>query len=199
MSATVTLSRRAAEVIAAAGQWLREHMHTVAARLRRTRRVERVDTVAPLALPHVVPDDEDDPDDDAAAFVARLRAERIAREEAGEPTPEQQVTAMLRSCGYKGRGFDGVTRAAFRELAELAYYRAEDDCRGALLNPEGERRGVNPRNLFMGTRAFAHKWASEELIWWWEQNGRLSYEEYVADLLHGAGAAVRADHAVMSA
>lgn len=186
MSGTIRLSRRAADAIAAAGRWLREHVHTVAARLRQTRANTAQATVTVE-------------EDDAAAFVARLRAERIAREEAGEePTEREQAAEMLRSCGYEGSGFEQLARAAFREIAEQCFLAAERDCRGTLLTPAGERAGIDPRRLFVGPRAYAHKWASEELIWWWEANGRLSFEEYAADLLGHGGAAVRADHAVMS-
>jgi hypothetical protein len=103
-------------------------------------------------------------------------------------TPRGQVIDFLRCCGYKGRGFDALTRDAYREAATLAYWRAEDACNGQLLNRAAYQHGVDPESLFMGPEHRARKWASEELLRHWQDVGRLSYAQYVADLLEDASA-----------
>lgn len=105
------------------------------------------------------------------------RAERQAR---------RLVISNLRGCGYTGTGFDGITGASFDEQAEQAFLRAEADCRGELTNDDGRRRSIDPRSLFTGTDAHARRWASEELIEWWETNGRPTRDEYRQDLIRSA-------------
>lgn len=105
------------------------------------------------------------------------RAERKAR---------RLVIANLRGCGYTGTGFDGITGASFDEQAEQAFLRAERDCRGELTNDDGRRQSIDPRSLFIGTDAHARRWASEELIEWWEDNGRPTRDEYRQDLIRSA-------------
>lgn len=109
------------------------------------------------------------------------------------------VVSLLRSSGYRGAGFVELTRAGFRELGELAYYRAEDECRGAMLSPAGRAVDADPRRLFYGRRghpmlpeATAWKYASEEVRTHWEQVGRLTFDDYCDDLLRSARDEVRA-------
>lgn len=94
--------------------------------------------------------------------------------------------ASLRSNGYKGRGFDELSRAAFRDYVEQSYYDAEAATRGALLNGT---RGVNetrdPRRLFDGSEAYARANASEELLAYWRDHGRLTLDDMRASLLGG--------------
>jgi hypothetical protein len=105
------------------------------------------------------------------------------------------VIAHLRSCGYRGRGFAGLTADAFREHAEQAYYRAEQACRGALLNPAARAAGVNPRELFHGPWHTARAHASEELLTWWEHGEpRMTLDAYRTDQLRSGLDEYRAAH-----
>lgn len=106
---------------------------------------------------------------------------------AAERKARRLVILNLRGCGYEGAGFDGITRQAFREQAEQAFLRAEKACRGELTNDEGRRRAIDPRGLFTGTESHARRWASEELVEWWEHvEARATYDEYAQDLIRSA-------------
>jgi hypothetical protein len=63
---------------------------------------------------------------------------------------------------------------------EAQVERAEAECRGYLLNERGRALCVDPASLFMGTRARAYAYASEELKAWWGENGRLTFAEFEA-------------------
>jgi hypothetical protein len=107
---------------------------------------------------------------------------------AEEKAARAAVIAHLRFSGYHGKGFDRITRDAFDELAEQAFLRAEAECRGELLNLDGRRADIDPRSLFRGQWVRAQKYASEELLTHWQHpdTPRITYDDYVADLIRGA-------------
>lgn len=105
-----------------------------------------------------------------------------------------RAIALLRNNGYVGAGFDELTRDSFENEANRAYLKAEDDTRGTLLNREGRAAGIDPRSLFKGPDNRARRYASEELLAWWDENGRLTLEEHRAEWL-GSGAAAAASRA----
>jgi hypothetical protein len=76
-----------------------------------------------------------------------------------------------------------ITRAQARELYDeyvyRQYLRAEDDCRGYLLNKKYETQAVSPESLFRGPARIAHARASDELKEWWAQHGRLTQAEFI--------------------
>lgn len=131
------------------------------------------------------------PGREGPALVPSVPADGPARGTEGDgpgdgPTTRARVADFLRSSGYTGKGFDGLTRAAFRELTDAAIVRARAEIRGgpdALLNREARAKGIDDESLFVGPLTRAHKWASEDLIGWWAVNGRPTYAEYVATLL----------------
>lgn len=112
----------------------------------------------------------------------------------------EAVTEHLRSCGYDDGGHRGdtltafrtITRTAYREHTEQAYWRAEEACRGELCNRAGEVADIHPRSLFEGPLARARKYASEELLEHWREVGRMTYDDYVADLLRSGADEARA-------
>jgi hypothetical protein len=69
-------------------------------------------------------------------------------------------------------------REAYELYRENQYARALEDLGGVLLNRAGLARGVDTYSLFIGSRARAEKWASEELIEWWGRNGRMTYRDF---------------------
>lgn len=71
-------------------------------------------------------------------------------------------------------------RALYDEHVTRQYLDAEDDCRGYLLNPKARAAGIDPVSLFSGPAhvAFAH--ASEELVRWWMEHGRMTQAEFIA-------------------
>jgi hypothetical protein len=117
-------------------------------------------------------------EDPEAAYAAAygITEERVRRDEA---------IASLRSAGYEGKGLDELTRAAFRDHVETTYRAAEDETRGVLVTAAGERAGVHPRDLFTGPEARARKYATEELLSYWQTHGRLTVEDFRAGILGG--------------
>jgi hypothetical protein len=94
--------------------------------------------------------------------------------------------ASLKAAGYRGRGLDELSRSAFKDHARQAYLDAEDVTRGILLNRAGKAAGIHPSSLFTGNEATARKYASEELLGYWQENGRMTLDDIKAGLLGGA-------------
>lgn len=69
-------------------------------------------------------------------------------------------------------------RAAYQDYLLHAYARAEEACRGRLLNRRGERAQVDSLSLFSGNSIRAHAYASEELAEWWRSNPRVTFEQF---------------------
>ncbi|MEV5537447.1 phage minor capsid protein [Saccharopolyspora shandongensis] len=113
-------------------------------------------------------------DEDAWAEATGTTVEQMRREAA---------IAQLREDGYTGRGFDELARAAYRRFVDVQYWQAEADTNGYLLNRAGEAAGIEPRELFEGPAARARKWASDELLEWWDAHCRLTFDEFAAQLL----------------
>lgn len=123
----------------------------------------------------------------------------------------KEAIRVLREQGYDGKGFDALARASFREHLSQAFYQAEDDTRGTMLNRKTEsanatasaRRGktIDPQDLFEGNEATARRYASDELRAWWDANGRPTFPEWKAQLLNdpAAARALRARRNAMSA
>jgi len=104
----------------------------------------------------------------------------------------KDALAQARANGYVGRNLVEVARNMQRDWAEQAWLKAEDDTRGHLLNHEAEQinasisqKSISAKSLFSGSDARARKWASDELLEWWEQNGRLTVDDFQAGLLGG--------------
>lgn len=69
-------------------------------------------------------------------------------------------------------------RQDFEVYREGQHARAEHDCNARLLSKEAMAAGIDSYSLFIGPRARAERWASEELRDWWAQHGRLTYAEF---------------------
>lgn len=95
----------------------------------------------------------------------------------------------LRSAGYKGSSFEKLARDSYADHCAREWLRAEGDCRGEMRNQLGERMNVDDRALFSGPVSRVKKYASEELLQWFEENGRTSFDEWVAQLLGNTSAA----------
>lgn len=103
-----------------------------------------------------------------------------------EQQRRDRAIASLRDQGYTGKGFDELARKAYRDHVYAQYLKAEDATRGHMVNPEGQARGIDPGALFSGPEARARRWASDELKEWWDENGRVTFEQYKNDLLGNA-------------
>lgn len=143
-------------------------------------------------------DDEpgDDPDAERWARVDELAAEGLSYEQAYAEVFGKDVDRMrredaitrLRRAGYVGRGFDELARAAFRDALDEQYLAAEAATNGFLLTAQGQRNGLDPRDLWLRNESYARKWASDELKEWWDANGRVTFDEFSAGLLTGEAA-----------
>lgn len=102
-----------------------------------------------------------------------------------EPAEQRRraAIAQLRADGYTGKGFAEMSAASYRDRIYRAYSDAEDATNGYLLNPAGRRAGIDPHSLFTGPETRARKYASPELLEWWDQHGRPTLAEHRAELL----------------
>ncbi|NUK22062.1 hypothetical protein [Streptomyces lunaelactis] len=92
--------------------------------------------------------------------------------------------------GIQGSGSDEqdqqerrVTRNEARQMYDAYVYqqwlKAEDDCRGELLNAAAEAARRDPQALFSGPARVAYAHASDELKEWWGTHGRLTQAEFI--------------------
>ncbi|PZS18490.1 MAG: hypothetical protein DLM60_11830 [Pseudonocardiales bacterium] len=114
---------------------------------------------------------EDKPDDPPTGYDDRTDEQR-----------REDAIQWLRLT-FTGRSFEALARASYTERATADYLDAENATHGHLLNPAARARGIDPNSLFTGPQTRAHKWASPELMQWWTEHGRLTFEEHCAELL----------------
>ena len=87
----------------------------------------------------------------------------------------------------------GPTRAEVQDeyatFLEVQYLDAETATRGSMLNPAGKRDGVDPRELMTGDIRKVYRYASEELLAYWETTRRVGWSEYLYERTGAPGAA----------
>lgn len=66
----------------------------------------------------------------------------------------------------------------YLDYVDDAYDKALEGTDGVLLNKAGRALHLDGYDLFRGPRSRAEKFASEELLEWWERVPRLSLAEY---------------------
>jgi len=76
-------------------------------------------------------------------------------------------------------------RAEFEAVREAAYEMAETETNGRMLNRRGLDAGVDPWSLFTHNRAYAHAYASEELLDHWQTYRRPTFLDYEAQTFPG--------------
>ena len=69
-------------------------------------------------------------------------------------------------------------RAEYDHVLYSQYETAAEACREALLNRAGRRARIDPLSLFMGPRARAFKYASDELLEHWAAHPRVTFAEF---------------------
>lgn len=74
-------------------------------------------------------------------------------------------------------------RAEFELYREVQHAAASDACNTVLLNRDALARGIDSYSLFIGPRARAERWASDELLEWWQSHGRMTFADYEAQRL----------------
>ncbi|NRQ31288.1 hypothetical protein HII36_05475 [Nonomuraea sp. NN258] len=95
----------------------------------------------------------------------------------------QERRALLEADRRPGEDIDQAVRRLYAEWLDRAYERAEADTNGFMLNAEGRAAGINERSLFSGPGARARKYASEELLRFWQDSPRLTLTEFRAQWL----------------
>jgi hypothetical protein len=76
-------------------------------------------------------------------------------------------------------------RSDFERHTDAAYDKALDACGGVLVNAAGRRQHVDGYDLFTGPAVKAYRFASEELVDFWEANPRLSMNDFEAQWVEG--------------
>jgi hypothetical protein len=82
-----------------------------------------------------------------------------------------------------------VMRRDFEDYREQQHAAASHDCNGQLLNRAGLAAGINTYSLFIGPRARAETYASDELVEWWSLHGRMTVADFEAQTHDQIGSA----------
>ncbi|MGH8877005.1 MAG: hypothetical protein ACRD0P_06665, partial [Stackebrandtia sp.] len=139
-------------------------------------------------------DDDTGPDDDLTPEqrrVEELVADGMDWQEAYAEAHNLDVDdldAQARAADVDAQRTAGETREdtvrrLYREYIHMQYLAAEDATRGHMLSKTGHTEGIDPIELFSGPTARARKHASEDLLRWFAEHGRMTYTQYKAQLL----------------
>lgn len=159
-----------------------DRLEAVLAELDRRDAEER--TTAELAAADQQTDDE---------FLAAVRAAQAAR----NGYDDEAEAAGLDADEYDPPRGGASSAQEVREGWELFVHEqmlaAEDATRGNLLSPAGKRAGAAVYALFTGDAVQSIRWASEELIRWWEDDPtrRMSWPEWRAQAAGTSSPAAR--------
>lgn len=126
-------------------------------------------TLTPAELP-AAGNTDDDADDDI---------------EPDDSDPRKEFIMHARSLSYTGAGFDVLLTKYHRDIAELEWRRAEDDTRGHMVKRE-YAGSYNTRRFWFCNDRELRKYASEELLTWFDNNGRLTRAKLRASVLGGS-------------
>lgn len=69
-------------------------------------------------------------------------------------------------------------RADYEAALEREFQTADDACHGYLVNRQGKAAGITGRSLFTGSAARAYRYASRELLDYWQENDRLTLDRF---------------------
>jgi hypothetical protein len=106
----------------------------------------------------------------------------IEQPEDSDRGDRQRIIAQLRDEGYVGTGFDMLVTLRHRDLAEDEWLRAENDCRGKLVRTEFQAN-YDARKFWFCNDREVRKYASPELLAWFDQYGRLTRAQLADNLL----------------
>lgn len=110
-----------------------------------------------------------------------------------EPEPEiepvsvdarERVIVELRAQGYVAPGVDALMRLYHRDIAEGEYLKAEQELRGHLIKREHALNYSARRLWFCNVREL-RKYASDEMLTWFDENRRVTYPMLRDMLLSG--------------
>lgn len=106
-------------------------------------------------------------DESTAQLATRRQAIRRIREEFGIDATTNNFRELL-DRGFMQAAYQGVGGETFTDRV------------GYTVNPEGERRGVSETDIIRGSDAFVRKYATPELLDYFEANGRVTRESFRA-------------------
>lgn len=133
--------------------------------------------------------------DDADALDLVL-AELDGREDnTPEPTEEERRKDLVAQNRNPGETLDQTVDRMYGEHTYQRFAEADEACCGRMLKRvyEGNRDvQIEPYTLFHGPARAAAKYASDELIQWWKDNGRETWIEYKFAMLGRPGDAAAA-------
>lgn len=138
-------------------------------------------------------------DEQRAAAMEKLLAaggdEEAVTEQVYGVTAEAQrrrsAISALRSEGYTGVNLTELARSAYRDYIYQLYLQAEIATNGHMLTKEGEGKNLSPLTLFSGPESRMTKYASPEMVDWFELHGRLTFKDWMNNFL-GKFGSVRA-------
>jgi len=100
-------------------------------------------------------------------------AEERAREHVFAELQRRDIAQERRERAEERRRERWTARRLERaEAIDAAWLAAEEATNGYMLNRRGKEAGINERTLFTGPESRARKYASEELLEWWETHPR---------------------------
>lgn len=82
-----------------------------------------------------------------------------------------------------GETREDTIRRLYREYVAVQYLAAEEATRGHMLNLEGRNNDIDPTSLFSGNAARARKYASGDLLEWFDEHGRMTYTQFRTEIL----------------
>jgi hypothetical protein len=113
----------------------------------------------------------------------------LAAQDEPEPEPEidvsdrKRVIAELRAQGYNAPGVDSLIRLYHRDIAEHEYLKAEQELRGHMIR--NEHAGYSARRLWFCNLRELRKYATDEMLTWFDENRRITYPMLRDQLLTG--------------
>lgn len=116
-----------------------------------------------------------------AAFD-RVTAELARRDQLRlSASTDNEWTSLLLIDRRVGESRRATMRRAYDTWTYERYLRAEENTRGHLVTHRAVCAGVSALSLFSGPLARALKWASAELLDWWDGNGgRVTFADFLA-------------------
>lgn len=95
----------------------------------------------------------------------------------------KSAIASLRAEGYTGVNLSELARKAYKDYIYQLYLQAEFAMHGHMLTKEGESKNLSPLALFSGPESRVAKYASPELVEWFELHGRLTFKDWMDNYL----------------
>jgi len=119
-------------------------------------------------------------------FMARVHRDRPCKVLSREVDCRAAVVRAREQRQAAARARRRLAREDYDLMVESQFLAAERDpeVNGFMLNRAGVASGIDPKTLFSGSHARARKWASEDLLRWWDINcrdyPRMSYAAWKA-------------------